>query len=268
MNTQALTSTECHSHLCSLAPCKWKKIKSALLVIFGLGCITLIAVGYSQDWWKESNLHIYMKPVAYTLVSLESAAGITLFVLWILEMRKKKDAGGKGLVGLINEVADSKGQPFAKEHHAALRFALEKMNEHPDIKPFEWKNFKENGYPVNQEIPILLAIHLKMHLKKSDEIEMKLKKLDEIEKTDDKDQQILFFDSTLKLYYAIFCLVCDDMPALKSKLSLEEEFTFCRKESYQSEAIFLVTRMYQFIRFNMYADEAKVFYEEGTIQNG
>lgn len=186
------------------------------------------------------------------------------------------------------------------DHKTALEFARKILEEHPEVKPnsMDWGCFAKKGIlssddksPSNPEISRLSYIFQEIWLPKLDAIVNPPKILIGYKKTDEQGKPLQFqpaiykqnlledpwadkeraevADTCLKLSYALVCLTCDDMPAMKRKLPKRyaKHFDFSCQYSYQYRWVVLHTTIYQMVRHASDKQEhSQPFYQEGSLQ--
>jgi hypothetical protein len=259
---------------------KWKTFGFAILIIAGIGGLTVAGVGLGglgaqQGWWQARMLSHLTHIHSIIMMAAGGSGGILSLIIGISGSANNKANIGKGLDGLLTKEASLNQKIKSTDHQSALEFARKMLEDHPEVKDsdFDWAQYAKQDIfsvddktPSNPEISRLLSIFKKIWLPKFDEA---VKQGEGDPWADEERAKVA--DTCLKLSYAIVCLICDDMPDMQRKLPKHhaDGFTFACRYSYQCKWVILHSKVYQNVRnaSKWNQKHSQHFYQEGTIQS-
>jgi hypothetical protein len=175
-------------------------------------------------------------------------------------------------------------KPYSELGIQAIDFALQKLDEHPEVKPKEWSSTNTRK-PVNPDIARLVTLLWQVC---GEAFTQAVKKYPENPWA--HEEVIQAADACMKISYAIGCLTLEDLPAFTEKLAQDTGETrsyrkaLIKQDSYLCFTFFYCSDVYCWMTGERYWSvspqhtqliypEAEVvkahaqsFYQEGTVQ--
>lgn len=231
--------------------------------------------------------------LAFHILTLGIPLAVYRLISCCFSRRTSSEEGEKIQAIGINAVQQNKRmKPYSSIGQEAIEFARKKLEEHPEILPFQfaapWLNANNTHQPINEEIARLTNLYWEISFKNFEEV-MKQNK----DNPWSHQAVIEAADECLKIAYTISNLTLEDLKAFTESLASQGENrsfaqALTKQDSYQYRTYYYCTNVYHYLRGqiewsqhpwnkeeeglfftkeDISENHASLFYKKGTIQN-